>query len=117
MNSALAGKLDATGKEAAVGFGVDSLLDGLMYTVRNLGRAITSIDSHRQARPANNVGMQRREINYLPILDGDKMRALGAVFSDMTALKIAGKHDMRMLVKDLAVMDMPKSPVVVSLGE
>jgi len=34
----------------------------------------------------------------------------------MPALEIAGKYDMRILVKDLPIMDMTESPVVVPLG-
>ncbi len=60
--------------------------------------------------------MQCREIRYLAILDCYKVGTLGAGFPDMPALKVARKHDMRMLVKDLRFMDVAQRPIVVSLG-
>ena len=60
--------------------------------------------------------MQRREFRNLPILDRHEVGALGAGLPDMPALEITREYDMRMLVKDLSIMDMTESPIVVSLG-
>ena len=86
MNPALADKLDTTRKESAVCLGSNSLLDGLPHAVGNLGMESASIDSHGQACPTDNIGMQLREIRYLTILDCHEVGALGAGLSDMPAL-------------------------------
>jgi len=61
--------------------------------------------------------MQRREFRNLPILDRHEVGALGAGLPDMPTLEITREYDTRMLVKELSIMDMTKSPVVVSLGD
>src|SRR5271154_3096832 len=49
-------------------------------------------------------------------MHGHEHAALGTGLADVPALDVAREYDGRLLVQDLALMDVPQRPVVVSLG-
>ncbi len=67
--------------------------------------------------PAGRIEYKRLKLGDLTIAHGNKGRPLGAGFSDVAALEIAGENNMRILVKHFPLMDVSERPVIVVMRD
>src|SRR5947209_1654446 len=87
-------QLNSAREKTAVGVVFNSALNRLPDAIDHIGRGAAMIGRHQQMDPAHAIDMQRRDCLDLAIVDRDEGGAFGAALANMTALKIAAKHDM-----------------------
>jgi hypothetical protein len=115
MKAGTANEFDSAGEEPAGSVVRDGIFYSAADSVNQFAGMGSTLCIDRNMHPSDDVDLDPRNLLDRAVLHRHQRRAFDTIFTDVAALKVAAKHDVRVTMKYRTLMNMRERPVFISL--